>query len=332
MANQDFTTIIVITPQDFPRLVNLYDRIIDNIPARNFIFISGEGIKQGLGDAMLGPNVDYINENDILSFDAVNNCMAEKLKDILGGDPVPRRATGWYYQQFLKMQYAYICEDEYYMSWDGDTIPCRPFSMFTADTEQPYFDMKHEYHALYFETLEKLLPGMHKCVQKSFISEHMLFNCNLMKQLIEKIESNNNIPGNKFWEKIINAIPAEQIAQSAFSEFETYGTFVAFTNPYLYKLREWHSFRLGAEFFNPETISDRDFNWLGKDFQAISFEKNQSVRENHVNLFDNPEYQKKVSARKMLEIAQEEFNGGYIEIWDDTVSSGTTYKPLDPLA
>ena len=49
---------------------------------------------------------------------------------------------------------------------------------------------------------------------------------------------------------------------------------------------------------------------------AISFEKWSEVREDHSNLFDNPEYQKKLSARKMLEIAQEEFTDGYKEVWD----------------
>ena len=48
----------------------------------------------------------------------------------------------------------------------------------------------------------------------------------------------------------------------------------------------------------------------------FSFEKNQSVREDHKNLFDNPEYQEKLSARQMLEAVQPEFNGGYVEVWD----------------
>ncbi len=35
-----------------------------------------------------------------------------------------------------------------------------------------------------------------------------------------------------------------------------------------------------------------------------------------MNLFDNKEYQKKLSAQQMLEIAQEEFKeGSYIEVW-----------------
>lgn len=323
-----FTTIIVITPKDFPRLVKHYKRMVENIPSKNILFVSGNGIEEELKKANLGDNVGFINENDLLTFEEVNKCMTDHLKHILGDTPVPRGATGWYYQQFLKMQYAYACKDKYYMTWDGDTIPCKPFSMFQEDSGAPYMDLKHEYHALYFETLEKILPGMKKCIGQSFISEHMLFNVDLMKQLIDKIESNDALKGTKFWEKIIYAIPPERISDSGFSEFETYGTFVAYTDPSLYKLRDWHSFRLAGVFFDPETICDRDFEWLSKDFHAISFEKGQTVREDNKNLFDNPEYQKKLSARQMLEIAQEEFHGGYIETW----GGNNGQVGLDPLA
>ncbi len=315
---QKYTAIIVITPKDFTRLVKHYPRMVDNLPAEKILFVSAPDIEKELKLAELGDSVSFIDENELLSFDSVRTCMSEHLKPLLGDEPVPRGAIGWYYQQFLKMEYSRICEDQYYMSWDGDTIPCAPFSMFQEGSGAPYLDLKQEYHALYFATLEKILPGMRKVIGKSFISEHMLFDKVIMQELIKRIESNDSIPGNHYWEKIINAIAPEQISDSGFSEFETYGTYVAFTRPSVYKLREWHSFRLAGEFFDPDTICDRDFEWLAKDFHAISFEKNQVVREDHKNIFDNPEYQKKLSARKMLEIAQEEFNGGYIEVWGDT--------------
>ncbi|MBQ0028498.1 MAG: hypothetical protein KBS96_07840, partial [Lachnospiraceae bacterium] len=107
----------------------------------------------------------------------------------------------------------------------------------------------------------------------------------------------------------------KNIQDSYFSEFETYGSFVCLTNPSLYRMREWHSFRLAGEFFDPDKISDSDYEWLSNDFEAVSFEKGMSVREDHKNLFDNKEYQEKMSARQMLEIAQEEFKDGYIEVW-----------------
>lgn len=314
--NHPFNTIIVITPTDFIRLSKNYINLVYRMPSNKLIFVGSQEVKELVQELQLGNRVDFINENDILSFDAVYKCMTERLKDILKGQELPRKACGWYYQQFLKMQYAYLCEDEYYLSWDGDTIPCKKFSMFKDDSDQPYIDVKREYHEEYFNTLSTLIPGMHKCIEQSFISEHMLFNVNIMKQLIAKIMSNSNIPGNTFYEKIFNAIPVDKVQSNSFSEFETYGTFVCFTNPSLYRIREWHSFRLGGEFFDPDKINSSDYLWLSKDFFAISFEKGHFVREDHKNLFDNPEYQHSLSPRKMLEIAQEEFQDGYLEIWD----------------
>lgn len=326
--NNKFSTLIITKPDDFNRLSNHYTRLLNSLPSEKIILISSNPVIKYIDDAGLSDSIDYIDESSILSFDDVHTVMTKHMEPLLMGDELPRGATGWYYQQFLKMLYAYHCPDEYYMVWDGDTIPCKPFSMFQEESHAPYLDLKNEYHEEYFVTLEKILPGMKKCIRQSFISEHMLFNVKMMKQLIEKIESNNAIEGKTFWEKIIYAIPPTKIANASFSEFETFGTFMCFTDPTLYKLREWHSFRLGAEFFDPDTICDRDFEWLGKDFQAISFEKNQFVRDDNKNLFDNPEYQQKLSARKMLEIAQEEFHGGYIEVWGNDNNN----LPMDPLA
>ncbi len=202
------------------------------------------------------------------------------------------------------------------MVWDGDTVPCRDIRMFKEGSGEPFLDLKTEYKAQYFEIMGRLIPGLKKFIAKSFISEHMLIRCEYMKELTEEIEANEQIAGSVFWEKILNAIPMEQLQDAVFSEFETYGSFVALRHSSAYRLREWHSFRLGGEFFDPQTISERDFDWLGRDFDAISFEKGHSVREDHKNLFDNPYYQEKLGPRQMLEAVQPEFRGGYTEVWD----------------
>lgn len=319
-----YDVLIMVTPKDFSRVESLYERMLRLLPARRILFVGnvqvGElveeyKIKSSLETELLD-KMSFIDEDDILKFDEVHMLMKEALKDILQGQELPRGITGWYYQQFLKMQYADICQDEYYLVWDGDTVPCKLFSMFREGTDIPYFDLKTEYHGDYFITLEKLLPGMQKCIQKSFISEHMLMKSDIMKDLLKTIECNSNIPGDRFWKKVIRSIAPEKLMSNSFSEFETYGTFVAFKYRDTYRLRDWHSFRYGGEFFDMKTISEEDFIWLGKDFFAISFEKGHYVREDHRNLFDNKVYQSKLTARQMLEICQEEFGeGSYQEKW-----------------
>lgn len=318
MEPKQYDVIVVVTPGDYRRVKNQYHRLMADLPVRRVIFVGDEEVSTLVVQSGLGEKAAYINENDILSFDAVHEAMARALRDVLQGRELPRGITGWYYQQFLKMQYARVCGDSYYLAWDGDTIPCRPFSMFHEELGVPYLDVKREYHEEYFVTLAKLLPGMHKCIEKSFISEHMLIDCGLMRELLGEIEANSGIPGTAFWEKIIHSIEGEKLQSNSFSEFETYGTYVALRHPTAYRLRSWHSFRYGGVFFRLETISDDDYEWLGRDFFAISFEKGDTVREDQGNLFDNKKYQEKLSAKQMLEIAQEEFGeGSYLEVWDE---------------
>ena len=315
---EQFGTLIMITPKDFTRLSTLYPRLCKGIGYGPISFVGADEVRKLISEnSLISDKVSFINENEIIPFDEVHSCIAFRMSGILRGRELPRGVTGWYYQQFLKMQYAFICKDEYYMVWDGDTIPCRDVVMFQEESGKPYLDLKFECHQEYFDTLEKILPGLHKAIERSFISEHMLIRADIMREMITEIESNEAIPGSRFWEKIINAIDPDKIQSSSFSEFETYGTFVAFRHSAAYKLRDWHSFRLGGEFFSIETICDRDFEWLAKDFGAISFEKGHTVRADIANLFDNPFYQEKLTPKQMLQAAQLEYKGGYKEVWAD---------------
>ncbi len=269
---QQYDAIIVVTARDYERVKDQYHRLAADLPVRRIFFVGNEEVARLVEASGLGEKVGFIHENDILSFDAVHAVMTRALEGILQGRELPRGITGWYYQQFLKMQYARLCEDAYYLVWDGDTIPCGPFSMFHEKTGIPYLDVKGEYHEEYFVTLARLLPGMRKCIEKSFISEHMLIRSDLMKELIGEIEAGSDLLGTAFWEKIIHAIDAHDLQSNSFSEFETYGTYVALRHPAAYRLRSWHSFRYGGVFFDLHTISDTDYEWLGRDFFAISFE------------------------------------------------------------
>ncbi len=335
MDNIAYDALVLTTPDSFRRLYGQYKYLIRYIPSRRIIVLGsrevGELLEKARPEIPGGEDRErlcFLDEEEVLPFARVHDVVRDEMKDILKGRELPRGVTGWYYQQFLKLSYAYRCEDEYYLVWDGDTFPCCEFSMFGETpggngSAAPYFDIKREEHAEYFETMGSLIPGMEKVIGPSFISEHMIFKKDIVLELFGKIESNQDVEGNTFWEKVIRAVGCNRIQRSAFSEYETYGTYVGRTRPVAYKLREWHSFRLGAEFFDPQTISDRDYEWLGRDFTAISFEKNQTVREDHKNLFDNPAYQEKMSAKQMLQVAQEAFDDGYVETWGDDNANTT---------
>lgn len=326
---ENYNAIVLTTPADFERLQGNYARMVCNLAPRKIVFIGSRKVQELIQQSDVEGQVGFFDEDELIPFAEVHKIM----KELLQTDELPRGVTGWYYQQFLKMQYAFVCKEDYYLIWDGDTVPCKPFSMFREDG-LPYLDLKQEYHEEYFHTIENLFPGMHKSIAKSFISEHMLIRCDIMKQLIWDImgssakntdnvvndtAKNNTQTQNPFYEKILRAIRPGQIMNTAFSEFETYGTYVTFRYADAYCLRDWHSFRLGGEFFHPERMTDEDYAWLGKDFDAISFEKGHTVREDHEEIFTSPRYREKLSARQILELAQQEFQEGYKEVWDEDV-------------
>ena len=319
-----YDAIIVQTPDDFKRMCGHHERMCRFIPADRIFFVGRSEIETLLKkeqddypeDSAI-KRAGFICENDILPFDDVHSVVCDIVRAEMDGQIPGRNITGWYYQQFIKYAYYNFSKNKYYLVWDGDTVPCKAFSMFSEDGH-PFFDTKHEYHKPYFDTIGKLLPGLTKYTDKSFISEHMLMDCEFVEKLILEIESNHSLCGTLFWEKILRSLSASQLMDTGFSEFETYGTYVMthYTNSYI--LRSWNSMRYGAMFFDKDAISSKDFEWLSKDFYAISFEKNQSIRKDTDNIFNNPRYQEKLSARQIMEMVQEDYqNDEYIEVWDD---------------
>ena len=73
------------------------------------------------------------------------------VKDVINQRNLNTCRTGWYFQQFLKMAYALICEEPNYLIWDADTIPLKKY-----DTEKLNFDVITEYRKAYFDTINKL--------------------------------------------------------------------------------------------------------------------------------------------------------------------------------
>lgn len=181
------------------------------------------------------------------------------------------KVTGWYFQQFIKLAFA-LSEyaKDYYLSWDADTIPIKAIPIFDQNSNKPFFTMKEEFHSPYFETINNLL-GLNKLENRSFISENMLFDRILVKELIESIEK-CEIIGRNWMQKVINAMP---LKNNAFSEFETYGTFICSIYPDKYKLRELLTWRDAGQvisrFQSIESILGKAYNY---DMISLEFRDN----------------------------------------------------------
>lgn len=179
--------------------------------------------------------------------------------------------AGWYYQQFIKMAFALskYCDTDYYLSWDSDTIPLRKIEFFDGNGK-PFFTLKTEHHAPYFVAIERLL-GISKTNSCSYIAENMLFNKSIMLELINRIQSNDRLEGNTWFEKIVYVMEPESVSPMGFSEFETYGNYCLNYYPDFYEERTLPSFR-GGGLIQGRFVSEKILKQLSFDQATASFE------------------------------------------------------------
>lgn len=260
--------IIPIIAKDFFKIslnFKFYINYIEGI--KNVVFIGNEEIENLIKEMKSSLNfpINFINEKNLLDVDKIKQLIKYRNESAV-------IRSGWYIQQFLKMIYCNICQDKYYLIWDSDTIPIKKVKMF-ENNGKPIFDVKTEYHEPYFITMKNIFPELGKKFRYSFISEHMIINTKLMKNMINRISDNKNLFGNTWYEKIINCIDPKYLYHSGFSEFETYGTFVKKHYKQVYSKRLWKSLRGGVNlYFNPKLLTDNDIKKISKYYNSISFE------------------------------------------------------------
>lgn len=263
MNTNDYNLVILCIKSNIESAVNninLYRRFLN--PKKIVIIASSEAGKL-IPDSMKN-EIDFIDEDSLyegMSFSSVR----EYISSI---DPNGVHRTGWYFQQFLKLAYSFHASENY-LIWDSDTVPLHEVSMIHEG--KLFFDVKTEFNKAYFDTLERLFPELKKENDFSFISEHMIFDSSIVKEMLGKI-------GETFWKKILDSVSVKDLSGSGFSEFETYGTYVMKYHPEKYRIRKWTSFREEAIFF-PKGISPDDFNRLGLNYDAKSFENHEIYRK-----------------------------------------------------
>ena len=210
-------------------------------------------------------NVHFIDGNDLCAGMNRENISA-LMEQVTKGSGY---RAGWYFQQFIKMAYAFYCDNEYYAVIDLDTVPNK-INFF--DQENPVFFISDENHQEYFETMESLLPGrVQKYGEKSFVNQFMIFNKKYMLELIRLI-GKSDIAGDDWWCKIINAINPEYISKAGFSEFETYGNYVMNYHPDTYKIAICNQCRSAAAFISMDPRVNM-LKWAFESYDVLTLEK-----------------------------------------------------------
>ncbi|SFB94904.1 DUF6492 family protein [Butyrivibrio sp. YAB3001] len=291
-----FPCIMPAIAEDYERTKIHYNKLFKYLPICELLLIGPESLKSHIendvSSHVFGDNtVCFIDESSILPIAAIKD-IYDNMRSNASQTKIS--SVNWYYQQFLKMAFSFYCEDDYYICWDSDTIPLKIIAMFNSDNK-PYLDIKSEHNTSYFLTIQKLF-GFRKIIEKSFISEHMIFNTKLMREMIEEIET-LPISGQKYYEKILSAVGCDNLALG-FSEFETYGTWIGMRNPSAYVLRNWNSIRNTNFFIDIADITEDDIDWLSKDYDAATFEKYHETDNSLTELFRNPYYREKLSPKQ----------------------------------
>lgn len=259
---QKFDVIVPMTPDNLPVFRMNVEWMKKNLSCRRILVIGAEALAEPSRD--LG--VEFIQEDTLIEGMTLKNIKA-RIEERLGNG----KRAGWYFQQFLKLAYAYVCEDEYYIVWDADTVPLHKIPHMTDG--HPVFTKKEEMEPAYFETLDRLFDGkVKRCGEFSFICENMIMNVRIMKEMLEDIMNQPGLQGDTFWERILSAVSDENLPGSGFSEFETYGNYVMTYHPKLYRLRTLRGMRKGAEFFGMSP-SRKQLEWAARSYDTIAFER-----------------------------------------------------------
>ncbi len=256
-----YNVVIPVHKSDWPLLKRNIPYIFKYINPKFIIIISSSELEKYLKNM---DRILFLDENKVfggLSYQRVEALLRQRNGSC--------KRTGWYFQQFLKMAYAYCCEDPCYLLWDADTIPLTNIPFIYKN--KYILDLKDEHHRPYFETIKKLL-GINKIKTESFIAEHMIIDKMIMKELIYNIEKNKDLDGEFFFEKIINAISRKDIDGSGFSEFETYGSYAVKFYREHFSFRRLSSLREGKILFG-DNFDEKTLNWISKSFDIVSFEK-----------------------------------------------------------
>lgn len=233
------------------------------IDGGNIYIVSQKSIKDEI-DAL--SDCFYVDEDTVypgLTYRQVASLMEE-----ICGDS---SKTGWYFQQFLKLAWAFRCKTKDYIVIDADTIPLAPLC-FTDQSGKYIFTKKVEYNKPYFDTIEKLFDGkVSRVVDFSFVAEHMIFSVDHVMEMLALINENLQLSGNSFYEKILRATGKDRLLVSGFSEFETYGNFMMSYYP---QECNTHSYRTQREavYVLGSKPTKAQLEWTSKSYDIISIE------------------------------------------------------------
>lgn len=238
-------------PKDRHALPHVVKSLYQHLrPRPKRVVCVGSGLSGGAAQAVVAAGGEFLDERAVSEVPH-RSAMPEIL--------VRRRIrTGWYYQQLLKWAFRRLSTTAAYVVIDADSVLVNDLSLQQADGTY-LLDRTTQWHEPYFDHFARIL-GWRPARQDSFIINYQIIDVALLDELLAEIETRG---GGKPWHTcIMDAVDRTQNA--GFSEFETYGYWLATTHP------ERFASRMGA---NHETSIKRLWLrwWINPKAQRAGF-------------------------------------------------------------
>lgn len=277
MTGQDIRPLDIVTAcrrADFPILRKTLAGLQNFLPFRQLYVITAGAHVPKLR-RMLSSRVQLIAEDELIPHMTLSS-----LRDLpLPGFP---KGAGWYFQQLLKYAFCFQNqEDDYYLIWDADTVPLRSMHFFDQSGRM-LFTTADEKKACYFDNY-RLLLREDPAHAFSFISQHMIVQKSILREMLARIES--NFAGDESWGwKIMRNL--QGTGTNLFSEYETLGHYVKVHYPERAAFRHLRWLREGA-LKSKGLPSDRQLQQLATKYYFAAFESRQRPLRRAVRFIKN---------------------------------------------
>ena len=258
---QPLSVVTTCRARDLPVLQITAQKLFENVSVKSLRVIAPEQDCATIA-ARLGGRATVVSENEFIP----GMTIAELRKIVRPHFP---QAAGWYFQQFLKLQFAFLEQaDDYYLIWDADTVPLRPLQFFDNDGRM-LLTRAAEHHPAYFDTYQRLF-GEPPNREFSFIAQHMVVQKSLAREMLERIQR-RSVGGRNWAWSIMENLPEN--GDNLFSEYETYGHYVKNHHPDRVRFVERAWLREGTHHTHGWVPRSKDLEQLGREYDYAAFER-----------------------------------------------------------
>lgn len=245
--------VIVSAPKDYTKLSFCIDHLNKNVfPKITKIFI----ITPTKID-LKSKDIDIVNylDNEVISFDR------NKIK----------YRPNWQFSQYLKL-FQNITKDDKYLVVDADHFLVSKFNIYN-EKKQPYFFLTNDQNAKEYFNFSNKIFNVGRSYNHSFISEIMLFDKNIIDNMISSTNFNRK--------NIYDFMAINTDSNCHLSEYELYGNYVEINYPNFYEKKYIKQFRVSYRW---DSYKQEELQQLIDNFYKYS--SNNAIDSIRIDTYD----------------------------------------------